>query len=78
MVPVGDWKIPLGEAEVVRKGRDVSLLAWGRQLHTMLDAADMAMEQLGRYSSRSVVHPATLELFHQFRPDIITILRMWT
>ena len=49
VVPVGDWKIPLGEAEVVRKGRDVTLLAWGRQLHTMLDAADMAKEQLGRF-----------------------------
>ena len=46
-VPVGDWRIPIGEAEVVREGGDVTLVAWGRQLHTMLDAADMAKEQLG-------------------------------
>ena len=46
-VPVGPWRIPLGKAELVREGGDVTLVAWGRQLHTVLDAADMAKQQLG-------------------------------
>ena len=50
-VPIGDWRIPLGEAEVVRQGGDVTLVAWGRQLHTVLDAAGMAKEQLGENQS---------------------------
>ena len=31
-VPSGDYSIPLGSAEVVREGRDITLVGWGAQV----------------------------------------------
>ncbi len=39
-VPEGEYLIPLGEAEVKREGRDVTLITWGRQIHFTLAAAE--------------------------------------
>jgi len=41
-VPVGDYELPLGEAEVVRPGTDVTLLGWGSQMQRLEAAADRA------------------------------------
>jgi 2-oxoisovalerate dehydrogenase E1 component beta subunit len=41
-VPEGDFEIPLGKAEIVREGSDITLVGWGNQVHRLLDAADMA------------------------------------
>jgi 2-oxoisovalerate dehydrogenase E1 component beta subunit len=41
-VPVGDFEIPIGKAEVVREGSDVTLIGWGNQVNRLLSAADMA------------------------------------
>ncbi|WP_227357012.1 alpha-ketoacid dehydrogenase subunit beta [Haladaptatus salinisoli] len=38
-VPDGDHVVPLGEAEVVRSGDDVTLVAWGSMRRAALDAA---------------------------------------
>lgn len=38
---------PLGRAEVVRKGNDITLIGWGTQVHVLLAAADLAKEELG-------------------------------
>lgn len=46
-VPEGDYELPLGKAETVREGGDVTLVAWGAQVHVMLRAAEMAREELG-------------------------------
>mmetsp|Transcript_5730 Transcript_5730/g.11372 ORF Transcript_5730/g.11372 Transcript_5730/m.11372 type:complete len:158 (-) Transcript_5730:178-651(-) len=46
-VPVGDYRIPLGEAEVIREGSDVTIVGWGAQLQILAKAADMAMEKDG-------------------------------
>lgn len=46
-VPLGDWKIPLGQADIILTGSDITLVGWGRQIHTLLDAAQMAKEELG-------------------------------
>lgn len=40
-VPEGDYTIPLGKAEVVRPGKDVTLVGWGAQTHVLCRAADM-------------------------------------
>lgn len=37
-VPEGEFTIPLGEARVVREGKDVTLLAWGSMLHRVMQA----------------------------------------
>lgn len=41
-VPVGDFELPLGKAEVVRQGTDVTLIGWGNQVHRLLKAAELA------------------------------------
>lgn len=39
-VPEGELLIPIGEAEVKREGTHVTLITWGRQIHTTLAAAE--------------------------------------
>ena len=43
-VPEEDYTIPLGKAEVVQEGNDITLLAWGAQVETIKKAADLALE----------------------------------
>ncbi len=38
-VPEGELTIPLGEAKIVREGRQVTVLAWSAMVHTALEAA---------------------------------------
>ena len=52
-----DECIPLGKARVAREGTDVTIVAWGRPLHTALDAARV-LEESG--VSCEVVDPRTL------------------
>jgi 2-oxoisovalerate dehydrogenase E1 component beta subunit len=46
-VPLGDFRIPLGVAEVVRQGSDVTLVGWGAQVNVLLRAAEEAAKQAG-------------------------------
>jgi len=41
-VPEGEYTIPLGVADTKRAGRDVSVICWGRMVHTALAAAKAA------------------------------------
>lgn len=41
-VPIGDYEMPLGKAEVLRVGRDVTLLGWGNQVQRLMKTAEMA------------------------------------
>ena len=45
-VPVGDFEIPLGTAEIMRPGTDVTIVTWGPQCRVLENACDMA-EGLG-------------------------------
>ncbi|QYK06949.1 alpha-ketoacid dehydrogenase subunit beta [Shewanella zhangzhouensis] len=44
-VPEGDYELPLGKAEVVKEGKDVTLLAWGAQMEIVEKAAEMAEKE---------------------------------
>jgi 2-oxoisovalerate dehydrogenase E1 component beta subunit len=46
-VPEDDFEVPLGKAEVVRKGSDVTVLGWGGQLRVLESACNLAREQYG-------------------------------
>ncbi|XP_071800990.1 2-oxoisovalerate dehydrogenase subunit beta, mitochondrial-like [Asterias amurensis] len=46
-VPVQDYMLPLEQAEVIVEGSDVTLLAWGTQVHVMHEVAQLAQEKLG-------------------------------
>ena len=39
-VPAGEYTIPLGEAAVVREGRQVTVIAWAAMVQTALEAAE--------------------------------------
>merc|ERR1719188_300676 len=41
-VPVGDYELPLGQADVVRAGTDITLVGWGSQIQRLEAAADRA------------------------------------
>lgn len=41
-VPVGDYELPIGKADVVREGTDVTLIGWGNQVNRLLKTAEMA------------------------------------
>ncbi|MFD2167080.1 alpha-ketoacid dehydrogenase subunit beta [Thalassotalea euphylliae] len=41
-VPEDDYQLPIGKAEVVTQGTDISLLAWGAQMEMIEKAAEMA------------------------------------
>jgi 2-oxoisovalerate dehydrogenase E1 component beta subunit len=44
-VPTGDYELPLGKAEVIRQGTDVTLIGWGNQVNRLIKAADMAQDE---------------------------------
>ncbi|XP_039709080.1 2-oxoisovalerate dehydrogenase subunit beta, mitochondrial isoform X4 [Pteropus medius] len=46
-VPVEPYNIPLSQAEVIQEGNDVTLVAWGTQVHVIREVASMAQEKLG-------------------------------
>ncbi len=41
-VPTEDYQLPIGKAEVVQTGSDITLLAWGAQMELLQKAADLA------------------------------------
>jgi 2-oxoisovalerate dehydrogenase E1 component beta subunit len=42
MVPVEDYTLPLGKAEVLKAGQDVTVVGYGSQLYTIEKAVAMA------------------------------------
>lgn len=46
-VPEEYYELPIGKAEVVQEGSDLTLLAWGAQMEIVQKAADMAKEKDG-------------------------------
>lgn len=45
-VPVGNYTIPLGKAEIVLEGSDVTLVGYGTQIHVLREVASMVQEKL--------------------------------
>jgi 2-oxoisovalerate dehydrogenase E1 component beta subunit len=44
-VPDADYEIPLGKAEIVRAGTDVTIVGWGAQLRTLQAVCDQAEKE---------------------------------
>lgn len=44
-VPVGDYELPLGKAEVVRAGKHITMVGWGTQVNRMLDCATRCADE---------------------------------
>ena len=45
-VPVSDYEIPLGKAEVMKEGKDVTIVGWGTQLQVLRQAIELAESKL--------------------------------
>lgn len=56
-VPEGDYTIPIGQADIKRRGSDVTIITYGRMLERVLDAAE---EVAAEGISVEVVDPRTL------------------
>jgi 2-oxoisovalerate dehydrogenase E1 component beta subunit len=46
-VPTGDYELPLGKAEIMRQGNDVTVVGWGGHLRVLEEACDMANKEAG-------------------------------
>ncbi|TCS95945.1 alpha-ketoacid dehydrogenase subunit beta [Hazenella coriacea] len=46
-VPEGEYTVPIGKANVVREGSDVTILTYGAMVHTSIKAAEMAEKARG-------------------------------
>ena len=46
-VPVEDYEVELGKAEIMRRGTDVTVVGWGGHLRVLEEACDLAMEKDG-------------------------------
>jgi len=46
-VPDGDYTLPIGKAEIVREGKDMTIIAWGTQVHVALETAKMVNDKMG-------------------------------
>ncbi len=44
-VPDDDYIVPIGEADIKRKGKDVTIITYGEGLHVSLDAAEMLAKE---------------------------------
>jgi len=57
-VPEGEYLVPLGQGEVKRAGKDVTIVAWSKMVHVALQAADeLAKEKI----DVEVVDPRTIK-----------------
>jgi len=45
-VPEGDYVVPIGKANVVRQGKDLSILTYGLAVHQCLEAAEAVAEEV--------------------------------
>ncbi|XP_046388108.1 2-oxoisovalerate dehydrogenase subunit beta, mitochondrial [Ischnura elegans] len=44
-VPVKDYTLPIGQADVLREGSHITLVGWGTQVHVLLEVAELAKEK---------------------------------
>lgn len=46
MVPVGDYELPLGKAEILTQGKDLTIVGWGAQLYVLENAIQLAQKKM--------------------------------
>jgi len=46
-VPSSDYTLPIGKAEIVEEGSDITLIGWGTQMHVLMEVSKMAKDELG-------------------------------
>ncbi|KAK8740823.1 hypothetical protein OTU49_002708, partial [Cherax quadricarinatus] len=46
MVPTKDYTLPLSSADILVEGEDITMVAWGTQVHVLREVAELARQQL--------------------------------
>lgn len=46
-VPVDDFQLPLGKADVLVTGSDLTMIGWGTQVHVLKEVAAILLEKHG-------------------------------
>jgi len=45
-VPTGDYTVPIGKADIMREGKDVTILSYGAMAHVAMQGAELVAEKL--------------------------------
>lgn len=45
-MPVGDYELPLGKAEILKRGKDVTVVGYGAQIYTLENAIQLAEKKM--------------------------------
>ena len=53
-VPVEDYELPLGKAEILQAGKDVTIVGWGSQLYVIEKAIKMVENQIPGFSAELI------------------------
>lgn len=48
IVPKGYYELPLSKADIVKEGKDITLIGWGGQINVILDAVELIQEKLNK------------------------------
>ncbi|RKP12365.1 thiamine diphosphate-binding protein [Piptocephalis cylindrospora] len=49
-VPIPDYELPLGKAEILKPGKDITVVGWGSQIYALENAIQLAEKRLGGVS----------------------------
>ena len=60
-VPKKDYELPIGKADILVPGDDVTLIGWGTQVHVLREVA-----QLGKHYSQNLQFFILMNIFYQF------------
>jgi len=44
-IPIEDYELPIGKADILKQGSDTTLIGWGTQIHVLLEVAELAQEK---------------------------------
>jgi hypothetical protein len=55
-VPVGEYTIPLGQAQLLREGSDITLIGWGAQVSCSYQSLDATMRSSSAEPSTEAAH----------------------
>merc|ERR1712142_997490 len=58
-VPDGDYTLPIGKAEIVREGKDMTIIAWGTQVHVPLDV-ETVLASVSKTGKVIITHEAPI------------------
>ncbi|XP_076265302.1 branched chain keto acid dehydrogenase E1 subunit beta isoform X2 [Rhynchophorus ferrugineus] len=44
-VPVSDYQLPIGKADVLKEGKHLTMIGWGTQVHVLMEASEILLKE---------------------------------